>query len=356
MLRKPRKVTAEPGWIKVKRFLKTVWGVIALASRAGTRRELRYSLQVTGTPSGELAPHFPPGTLIEGHKTLVYARRASPLQQLMEMTLTQLPSAVRPAGPLELHLPFLAARGVPLLRIVKQQDQPSALVDFASFMAYVTRTLIDGHLWSFRKPDALPPRAGAPRRLPGRIQGAPTPAVTEIEVAQILRGKQCTPVHLRLTRYLPHNPASELPPVLMIHGYSASGTTFAHPTLQPSLMSHLCNVHRRDVWILDMRSSCGMPTAAEPWAFEDMGCVDIPVAIDHLCRATGHAKVDIVAHCMSVAMLFMGLLGESDGRQPTPGHHEELRRAMRQRIRRLVMSQVGPALLLTPANVGRAYL
>jgi hypothetical protein len=151
-------------------------------------------------------------------------------------------------------------------------------------------------------------------------------------------------------------------------------------------MAHLANDHRRDVWVLDLRSSCGMPTATHPWAFEDMGCEDIPFAIDRVCAATGAEQVDLVTHCMGSAMLFMGLLGrnEYDGNDlilPRLGRHERLRRQLwkldrppckdaaagigvdaarttpvRGRIRRLVMSQVGPVVRVTPANIARSYL
>jgi hypothetical protein len=152
-------------------------------------------------------------------------------------------------------------------------------------------------------------------------------------------------------------------------------------------MRWLTGEHRRDVWVLDMRSSCGMPSAQHPWAFENMGCEDIPVAVAQVCAATGFEQVDIVSHCMGSAMLFMGLLGKNrfdknnQPMLPLLGAHEQLRHQLwdrdllnwppydpatdlkpkpeqpgRSRIRRLVMSQVGPALLLTPANIARAYL
>jgi cholesterol oxidase len=190
--------------------------------------------------------------------------------------------------------------------------------------------------------------------------------MAEIEVTRIdASSGQSMPVHIRLTRYRRADVRQDLPPVLMIHGYSASGTTFAHPTLDPGLMPFMANEHRRDVWILDLRSSCGMPSASRDWAFEDMGCEDIPLAVAHVCQVTGKAQVDIVAHCMGVAMLFMGLLGKDGTGLPALGQHEALRRKLweidpqqpgRGRIRRLVMSQVGPSVLLTPANIARSYL
>ncbi|RZM02207.1 MAG: alpha/beta fold hydrolase, partial [Variovorax sp.] len=366
-----RKGLLARGWTWLRR---QVGGILALASRAGGARRLDYDFTVSRA-SGPLARDFADGTRLSGFKQLGYARGANPLDQLMTLTLTRFPGLAaegdpRPARPrLTLHLPFLAAQGVPLLRVVDHQDQPTALLDLAGFAAYVGRILIDGHLWSFRKPDAASARV--PQRLPGFVPGAPVPEVVELAVAQRVDDTGGTvPVLIRLTRYRPETPAPGLPPVLMIHGYSASGTTFAHPTLAPGLMRHLTGGAARDVWILDMRSSCGMPTAALPWAFEDMGCEDIPVAVDHVCRATGVERIDIVAHCMGSAMLCMGLLGDVEDGPARSGRHEALRRALWDRdhahrdaatppvgrIRRLVMSQVGPALLLAPANVARAYL
>lgn len=314
---------------------------------------------------------------VRGVKKLAYGLASNPFAQLISMTLLKFPGVKPRTRPvLSLHFPFLAAQAVPLIRIVRQQDQPTALIDLASFAAYVSRILVDTQLWCFRKPDAASARE--PQRLPGVVPGAPLPQVTELEVARRTDSAgRTTPVHIRLTRYCRPDARTDLPPVLMIHGYSASGTTFAHSALDRGLMPYLCDEpFRRDVWILDMRSSCGMPTASDNWSFEDMGCEDIPVAVEHVCQATGSGQVDVVAHCMGVAMLFMGLLGKEGAGQPSLGGHEVLRRKLWDRngaapnppaqensqpgnggrIRRLVMSQVGPAVQLTPANIARSYL
>ena len=392
-------------WVHGRPSTWALQGLLALAGRAGAVRRLDYRLSTHGA-QGPLACWVPDGTPLAGVKRLHYGLATSPLQQLMDMRLTQCPGLARGEAPLlSLHLPFLAIQAVPLMRVVGQQDQPSALADSAAFLAYVVRILIDGQLWAFRKPDAASPRL--PQRLPGRVDKAPEPQVTEIEVARLApsdsprrasrasdtsdtgaEGASGLPVHLRLTRYCPANVDSSLPPVLMIHGYSASGTTFAHPTLKPGLMAYLTGAHRRDVWLLDLRSSCGMPSAEHGWAFEDMGCEDIPVAVAQVCAATGFEQIDIVAHCMGVAMLCMGLLGQNsfdstthEPLLPRLGRFERLRHQLwdrdltywrgenmndtqqqgampqpRSRIRRLVMSQVGPALLLFPANIARSYL
>ena len=83
------------------------------------------------------------------------------------------------------------------------------------------------------------------------------------------------PVRLRLTRY-----ASDGPPIALIHGYSASGSTYTHESIPMPLALYL---HRRghDVWVLDLRTSAGMPSAILPWHFEDAALADLPVAIAH---------------------------------------------------------------------------
>ena len=84
---------------------------------------------------------------------------------------------------------------------------------------------------------------------------------------------------IRLTRYRRDGGR----PLLMIHGYSASGTTFAHHSVQPG-PARLMHEAGWDVWILDMRTSAGLPTARLPWTFEECALNDIPVAIDTVRR------------------------------------------------------------------------
>ena len=44
------------------------------------------------------------------------------------------------------------------MRIVAQEDQPTALADLTSLALYVLRMLIHVHVWSFRAPDIPKPR------------------------------------------------------------------------------------------------------------------------------------------------------------------------------------------------------
>lgn len=333
----------------------------ALSSRAGGARLFEYDLQVEQV----LVSHLPAymqgsiaGAAIRGEKELTYSRRSNPWRQLSQVKLTSFPRARTAGAVLELDTGYLARQKVPLFRIVQQQDHAKALVDVAALGLYLTRMLIHLHAWSFRLPDEPPPRDI--RRLPGYVPGLPPPLIHEFPVAGPHKGE---PVMVRLTHYpyskakrsraLDANPAAReaiLAPILLIHGYSASGTTFAHHSVRPNVASSLWD-RGRDVWIADLRTSAGMPHAREHWTFEQVGMADIPVAVHQVCALTGAPKIDVFAHCMGSAMLGMALLGSESERE----RFLPLRRELPDRIRRLVMSQVAPAVVFTPDNTFRAY-
>ncbi len=342
------------------RLLRIAWDV---SSRAGAVRRLDYDLAITNVEAPGLAPGivraFKGGPIV-GSKRLTYSRRGNPWRQLMEVALDSFPLARGTKRALRLDAGFLARQGVPLMRIVRQEDQPTALVDIAALLLYLTRMLLHVHAWSFRAPDL--PRARTIERLPGIVPGLPPPIVHEFQVAAPREG---IPVMVRLTHYPAANrgggegatsraeappagrpstgrEASMLTPVLLIHGYSASGTTFAHHSVRPNLASALW-ARGKDVWIADLRTSAGMPHARAPWTFEEVALTDIPVAVEQVVRLTGVEKIDVFAHCIGSAMFGMALLA------PAPAS------TLHQHVRRLAMSQVAPAMLFTPANVFRAY-
>ena len=343
---------------------------IRLASRAGEVRRFDYIMRITSIQAqagfeGLLAA----GDAIHGVKRFTYSRRSNPWNQLLYLTLNRFPLnkglfAQKPQ--LKLDDRFLARQGVPLLRITAQHNQPEALADMARFGMLAARLFLSIHLWSFRKPDA--PYSKPPQRLPGPLKGLPPPEVGEIELHHT--APECSiPVHVRLTRYPRRD--SALPPLVFIHGFSASGTSFAHPALSPSMASYFW--HRgRDIWILDLRTSAGMPTAIYPWAFEDMAWADIPVAIAHIVAqvereracAPGTIQVDIFAHCIGAVMLSMALLTdppEDEDKEKAPVeiqnlHYQDELKALPGRIHRVVLSQKSFALSYSDANVLRAYL
>jgi cholesterol oxidase len=353
-------------------FFARVWNLLQLASHAGEVRRFDYELTV-GAESEEslaapLAGRFEAPSLrglpIRGRKRITYARPSNPWRQLMELGLDDLAGLMRGQERLlTLEPRYLAASGQPLLRIESQRDHVEALADFASLGGYFLRMMLSIHIWNARKPDR--PRDRPVQRLPGRIRGLPPPEVQQIEVDRI-GGK---PVLMQLTRYRAKaHPAGR--PVLLIHGYSASGTTFAHPALKPGLAPMLAHAGR-DVWVADLRSSAGMPMATYPWTFERVALADIPAAIDHIWWRSGEQRIDVVAHCMGAVMLSMAVL--SAGK--TPQEIDELlrsrdpadselpidrfrgeRRALTGRIGRIVLSQNGPAMVMSQQNIFRAYL
>lgn len=318
----------------------------ALASRAGEVRLFEYGLKVGAvdwkhTTSDQVV--LPRKAPIHGIKRLTYGCLSNPLSQLGTLTLTQFPGLQRPAV-LTLDTDFLVRENAPLLRIVRQQDQPAALLDLIGLGGAMARVLLNVHLATFRKPDTPPLRT--PQRLPGNLPGLPDADVHEVLVDRLPDG---SPVHVRMTRY--QRPDAPLPPVVLIHGYSASGTTFAHAEVDPCLAGYLWR-RGRDVWVLDLRTSSGMPFARLPWTFEDAALADIPAAVDHICRTTQRDTVDMVSHCMGAAMTGMAVLAEL---KVGERFYRE-RDMLPARIGRLVLSQVGPLVVFTQANIFRAYM
>jgi hypothetical protein len=266
-----------------RRFAKRIDQLFALASHAGEVRLFDYRLTILEPDPPATASVFKDSVFrdkpsIVGTKRLTYSRRSNPWWQMIRMSLDTFPGLdADPPPVLELDTNYLTQQGAPLLRILAQNDEPAAIADLASVGVYFLRLLMCIHVWSFRKPDPADP--GEPQRLPGIVKGLPEPLISEIVVAKLPDGR---PVKARLTRY--PRPASTRPPILLIPGYSASGTTFAHPALDPHMAGFLFE-RGRDVWILDMRTSAGMPTARMPWAFEDVALADIPAAVNFNANA-----------------------------------------------------------------------
>ena len=340
--------------------------LVKLLSHAGEIRRLDYVLQIGKAKVRPDSPifrqHQIENTLLKGEKRLTYNCRANPLRQLIELKLTEFPAMLRQSAPiLRLDMRFIAMQEIPLAQIVKQKNQVNALADLASFGMLVARIVLNNHVWTFRKPDTMPERTAErlPAKLPGLIR-----SVTEIELGKPRDG---IPVRVRLTRYVHANLNPELCPLVMLHGYSASGTTFAHHAIGTSMAEYFAK-QGRDVWILDLRTSAGMPSAVLPWSFEDAALEDIPVAIAHIIQVTGQPKVDVFAHCIGAVMLSMAILLDPEHIEDALPIREGSRKKDRYRryttelkqlplsIRRIVLSQKGPALVYTQDNAVRAYL
>ncbi|WP_431101333.1 alpha/beta fold hydrolase [Roseateles noduli] len=334
-----------------------------LAGHAGEARVMRY--QVLIDPAADL-PAWAAGLRgqpLRGCKRISYTRRGNPWAQLSRMTMTPAAGMAPPPGArdivLTLDMHHLARERLPLLRIRQARDIPSAARDVGALMAYIARMTIGLHAWTFRKPDEAPPRRIS--RLPGTVPGLPDPVVIEMaagrwgdagaqrqDLDRPTREDDDRPVLIRLTRY--GRPGGE--PVLMIHGYSASGTTFAHHSVRPGPAKLLWDAGH-DVWLLDLRTSAGLPTATLPWTFEESAFNDIPLAVDRVLRETGRERLNVLAHCMGSVMLHMALL---EPREQPWERCFALRAALKDRISKLVISQVTPLMVMSPTNSLRGVL
>jgi cholesterol oxidase len=327
-------------------FLARLLNGVALATRAGEVRQLIYDLEV-GEPFRDDDAISLIASKIRGSKRFTYARRANPWNQLMALRLDQFPGLAlfTCTRRLTLDLTYLARIGVPLFRITRQNDGATALAELASFLGYFVRLMLGIHIWSFRSPDPeLEPRT--PNLNPGIIEGLPIPHVHPLYIG-LEHDQQ---VYVQLTRYPRYGSTSK--PILMIHGYSASGTTFAHHAVNPNFASHFWH-QGRDVWVVDLRTSPAMPTATYGWHFEDVAYRDIPRAVEYIYQHT-NSKIDVIAHCMGAVMFSMAVLHADRNLVVDP--FENARRALPGRIGRLALTQVGPLVVFSPANIFRAYV
>lgn len=361
--------------------------LLRLGSRAGEVRRLDYDLAIA-----EVFPVRDPrtrvdtsglrisvGDVITGSKRLTYGSRANPWRQLTLLTIERMPhlDAAMPAQ-LALDGRFLAGQGFPLLRVTRQRNAAVTLADLCSFGLYMARLLASTHLWTFRKPDAQPRHK--PDRLPGPVAGLVEPEVTELVVDRYPDTDE--PVTIRLTRYRqPARPASRSGaerngqpgrPLVMIHGYSASGNTFTHPSLPTSAAAYFCE-RDRDVWVVDLRTSSALPSSTYPWAMEQVGLIDIPAALLHI-RGVTNQQLDVLAHCIGCVMLSMALLTDASEVRSSKielgpdtwltkfqlgqlkAFNNQIVGQEHPVIRKLILSQKGPVMRYTDDNIFRAFV
>jgi len=371
---------------------------LAIASNAGESRRLAYRFTVRrdvtfgpmGAPGARL---FAAGDTLIGEKRIAYIAPSlyhpgswpSPWDQLTRLPLElRRGGGVAPAypGTLGVDLPYFVQQYATQLQLVHQENQPRAIADLLSLLAYLVRLIGKIHIWSFRAPDY-------PRRYPeyefpdrfnetARRQGREAAAAAGVELEDRLshrfpgavegldrvtfdlspwrqgerhasgevRQQELAP-QIRLTRYEPTwvREGAQRPPVLLIHGFGASGNTFTLPTVTKSLVKHL--VQRGfDPWVLDLRTSIALACSKRDWSFDAAAFGDIPAAVDLVRRHTGARQIDVIAHCIGAAMFSMAAL---EGMLKVPGTRQDV-------VRKAVLSQAGPLMELPPANRFRGYL
>jgi hypothetical protein len=306
-----------------------------LVRYAGEVWRLDYRFRIGERLDGDL--HLPAGAELHGVKRIAYACKSNPWRQLSEIDLyLGREGSGRLLGRLRLDLGYLARQEQPLLAITAQQNAPQAVGDLAALALYVARLVLRVHMLSFKPPDRRKPgeEANPLRLFPGSVDGSQEPEVRHLTTQRSPHGD----VRIRLTHYGPERPDGRVP-VLLIHGFGASGSTFAHPGVQPNLVQCL-RYDGRDVWVVDLRTSVAFPTAGHAWELDEVGATDIPAAVDEVLLATGARQVDVIAHCIGSTMFSYAVL----------------RGRLAGKVRRAVLSQVGPVTVFSPANRFRAYL
>ncbi len=341
---------------------------LAAAVHAADTRYMSYRLNATHYFIDDQAEQLPTDLVqslrrgekhvLSGRKVINDDKHRNLWRQLSQMSIINMPGfdPARSNTPLSLDLDLLAQLRVPLLRVAKQDQMINTKLALIGLSGYLLRMLLPLQYSNFlayqptpakKKKSSDVERQRTPQRYPGNIAGLPDaevawqPVVDYIADDRVMALPPGTPVSIRLTRYRQTSPK---PPVLLLHGYSASGTTFTHKTLKMPFAKML---HHRgyDVWVLDMRTSCAMDSALYPWSFEDVAGADIPEAIRHIVSVTGFEKINVVAHCMGAAMFSMSILGNWD---KYPNLHRHINSA--------VLSQVPPVIRLREAGRFRAFL
>lgn len=313
---------------------------LALCTHLGTVRLIRYRLSVTQSSDDS---KLPAGAELCLTKRLEFTDGGNPWRQLSEGVFERVDACRVELGKLETDLGYFAEQMVPLLRIEQQQDAPNALGDLAELALWILRVVLDIHLLNF-----LPPLGEINRndkaRLPGAVNGQ------RPEPVPLPANKEPMRPERLLSHYAPKAPNPDARPVLLVHGYGASGSTFTHPAIgsadgRGSLASALLEAGR-DVWVLDLRTSIGLSgSRAQAWMFDETAHADIPEAIAEVLRRTGpggEGKVDVVAHCIGAAMFSVAVLGSATG--------------LHERIGCAVLSQVAPLVAGSPMNRLRAYV
>ncbi|MYM64557.1 alpha/beta fold hydrolase [Pseudomaricurvus sp. HS19] len=356
-----RQRQARPEWRQSLQQLQQRWQqFLSLASHCGEVRLTHYRLNILrpaeGWPTQLGAFSSQPSSLpLLAHKRFGYSSGSNPIRQLETLLIDLLPG-LQPRHrqprrqPASLHSEpgFMLHQQSPLMGISRQQDQTTALIDTLLCCSFFARAMLHLHFWSFRTPEekGLTVRP----QFPGRIYGGPAPEIAEIDLVQEQPQEKNPQLRIRLSRYRQKRSASK-PPLVLIHGFSTSGAIFTHASIKPSLAEYFWQ-QGREVWVVDLRISAAMNSALRPWKFEDIAFADIPVAIDHICRVSGHSQLDIYAHCMGAALVSMAILAE-----PHSGdRYYRERQLLPQRIHRLVLSQGGPRMVFSPTNQAKARL
>jgi cholesterol oxidase len=325
---------------------------LAIASNIGEQRGIDYLLHVDSV-SHPACP-LKPGDKLRGRKRIDNDLDSNPWRQVSQMEF-QLRSGAglfgvryRRIGRLDLDLRYFVRQRTALLALHAQPDMVTALADVAILGLFCLRVLLKIQLLKFVPPEKRQRDIAA--RRPAELPGL---TISRFDLRERPRPKK-----VLLTRYTSQVGPTKGWPIVLLHGFTASGSTFAHPTIQPNLVQFLC-AERRDVWVAELPTSIAFEKReAKDLSFEEVAD-EIPAILAFVKlftqnelsdkqekakvedKAKAQVKVDVLGHCIGAAMVCRAVL-----------RHLSLYRM----VNSLTLSQVGPLIEMSPANQLRGYM
>ena len=318
----------------IAEFFYGAWLKASVASNIGEQRGIDYLLQVDS--ASDPACPLQPGDRLRGRKLISNDLDSNPWRQVSEMAMEWRSRARHrvasrePLGVLRLDLHYFVRQHTALVALAAQPDMVTALADLSTLALFSARVMLKIQLLKFLPPDKRPrdSLARRPAELPG------------LTIERHDLRTRCAPDKVLLTRYRSEIEPPLGPPIVLFHGFTASGSTFAHPSIPRNLVQYLCS-ERRDVWVVELPTSIAFEKRdAKDRSFEEVADV-MPNIVDFVTRQTDAAQVDVLGHCIGAAMFCRIVL--RDARLHT-------------QVRSLTLSQVGPLIQMSPANQLRGYL
>lgn len=320
----------------------TLFEPVAPDALADARVRLDYAFTVAAHPAepADGARLLQPGDLIRGSKILsvdpeVTSSPPSLWRQLSELEIQHVSAAgqSRDIGRWTLDLDDLAVQRQAVLHITQQSNMPDALADLAAVILYLLRRNMFPFAKALLNFSTRPTAHGLlAQRWPSKV-GDLDPTIVDLRTGG------------RLSRYRSSVADEALPPIVLLHGMGMSGTSFTDVGIGIGLVAYLLR-ERSEVWVLDVCSSIAneegrRSAASEQWTAQQIGQDEVPAAIERVLTETQADKVDIFAHCMGAVMFCFAALST-----PSVG----------KAVHRVVLSQVGPLVTLSPLNRFRGFL
>lgn len=135
---------------------------------------------------------------------------------------------------------------------------------------------------------------------PKRALRAPAPTLHPFKTSDGL--------DLLLTRYR----GGDKGPVMLVHGLGVSSLIFSIDTIDTNLLEHLLE-KGFDVWLLDYRSSIGLPAAHTQYSADAIAKDDLPRAVEEVCKVTESKGIQVIAHCYGGTTFTMAMLAGMQG-------------------------------------------